>query len=130
MSFHGDILVQAEEMTAAGGAFLAGLLDKNAVGFGGLKPDAEDRDALELCKLHLLPEYHGRGYGKALSLALIETAKQKEARAVTLHVTDTQQAAIGLYAHLGFLRTGKKLYEVETGGGVQRFDTVFMRLDF
>jgi len=129
ISFHGDIVAQAEEMDAAGGAFLAALLGGNTIGFGGLKPDTEDGEALELCKLHLLPEYHGRGYGKALSLALIETAREKSARAVTLHVTATQEAAIGLYERLGFVRTGQKIYQLETGGGAQDFDTVFMRLN-
>lgn len=127
LSFHGDIMAQAEDMTADGGAFLAALLDGRAIGIGGLKPDKED-GVYELCKLHVLKEYHGKGYGKILSWALIDAARAKGAKAVTLHVTATQEAAIGLYEHLGFTRTARKTYDVQIGNTVQSFDTVFMRL--
>jgi len=127
LSFHGDIMVQAADMVAEGGVFLVALLEETPIGLGGLKPEKEG-GAYELCKLHVLKEYHGKGYGKMLSWGLIDAAREKGAEAVTLHVTATQEAAIGLYEHIGFERTDRKTYEVQLGNTIQSFDTVFMRL--
>jgi len=127
MSFHGDIMTQAADMTAEGGVFLVALLEDTPIGIGGLKPQKE-YGIYELCKLHVLGTYHGKGYGKMLSWGLIDAARAKGADAVTLHVTATQEAAIGLYEHIGFERTDRKTYEVQLGNMIQSFDTVFMRL--
>jgi ribosomal protein S18 acetylase RimI-like enzyme len=127
LSFHGDIMAQAADMAAEGGAFLVALLEDMPIGIGGLKPEKED-GVYELCKLHVLKEHHGKGYGKMLSWGLIDAARAKEAVAVTLHVTATQEAAISLYERLGFERTDRKTYDVQIGNTVQSFDTVFMRL--
>jgi len=120
-SFHGDIFARAEKYQNDNGAML-GLFDENGtlLGFGGLKPTENGR--AELCNLHLHPDYQGQGLGKQMALALIDEAKDLGYHTVELHVTVTQDKAIGLYKRLGFIETKRQVYDVEG----QKFDTVFM----
>ncbi|MCK4440756.1 MAG: GNAT family N-acetyltransferase, partial [Sulfurovaceae bacterium] len=85
-----------------------------------------DETTVEMCKLHLYPEFKGQGLGKYLALALIEYAKGLSYIKVNLHVTQTQKEAIGLYKRLGFCAYQQKLCEVERNGKVLKFDTLYM----
>ena len=96
--------------------------DNTLLGFGGLKQKENGR--VELCNLHLHPHQHGKGLGKQIALALIDEARELDYQTVELHVTVTQEAAISLYKRLGFIETGRKVYDVDG----QSFDTVFMEL--
>ncbi|MDE1152134.1 MAG: GNAT family N-acetyltransferase [Micavibrio sp.] len=120
-TFHGDIFARAEKYQNDNGAML-GLFDDNGtlLGFGGIKPTENGR--AELCNLHLHPDYQGQGLGKQMALALIDEAKDLGYHTVELHVTVSQDKAIGLYKHLGFVETKRQVYDVEG----QKFDTVFM----
>ncbi len=119
--FHGDIAERAVKYQNENGAML-GLFDESGtlLGFGGLKP--LENGNVELCNLHLHPDYHGQGLGKNLSLALLDEARELGFDKVELHVTATQDAAIGLYRRLGFTEIKRQVYEIEGG----RYDTVFM----
>ncbi|HYD19567.1 MAG TPA: GNAT family N-acetyltransferase [Patescibacteria group bacterium] len=121
--YHGDIVERAIQYQLSNGAML-GLFAEDGVllGFGGLKQKENGR--VELCNLHLHPHQHGKGLGKQLALALIDEARELEYETIELHVTATQEAAIGLYRRLGFIETHRKVYEVEG----KSFDTVFMEL--
>lgn len=120
---HGDIAERAREYQTTGGEML-GLFthDGKMIGMGGLKP--KDPVRVELCNLHLLPEYQGQGMGKRMAYALIDDAKMFKYDFLELHVTVTQQAAIGLYKRLGFLETKRQTFDVAG----QSFDTVFMEM--
>lgn len=122
-TFHGDIFGRAQRYVSEYGAFL-GLFDEAGVmiGFGGLKQ--KDAGRAELCNLHLDAARQGQGLGKKLTLALLEEARELNYDIVELHVTVTQDKAIGLYKHLGFTETGRKVYDVEG----KSFDTLFMEL--
>lgn len=121
--FHGDIYDRAVKYQQENGAMF-GLFDENGslLGFGGLKQ--KDGGRAELCNLHLHPDYHGKGYGKLLACMLLDEARELKYQVVELHVTVTQEKAIGLYKSLGFKETGRKVYEVEG----QTFDTLFMEM--
>lgn len=121
-AFHGDIYDRAAQYQRSNGAMLGLFQDNALLGFGGLKQKENGR--VELCNLHLHPHQHGKGLGKQLALALIDEARELDYQTVELHVTVTQEAAIGLYKRLGFIETARKVYDVE--GKV--FDTVFMEL--
>lgn len=122
-TFHGDIFGRAQRYVSEYGAFL-GLFDDagKMIGFGGLKQ--KDAGRAELCNLHLDASKQGQGLGKKLTLALLDEARELNYDIVELHVTVTQDKAIGLYKHLGFAETGRKVYDVEG----QSFDTLFMEL--
>lgn len=123
--YHGDIAARAEKYVSENGAML-GLFtaDNELLGFGGLKSTTPGR--VELCNLHLHPQYQGQGLGKRLTLALMDEAQELGYQTVELHVTVTQTAAIGLYKRLGFVETRRQVYHVEG----QTFDTLFMEYVF
>ncbi len=121
LNFHGDIAERADKYQNDNGAML-GLFNEDGtlLGFGGLKQLPNGN--VELCNLHLHPDYHGQGLGKSLSLALIDEARDLGYDKMELHVTATQDAAIGLYRRLGFREVKREVYDVEGG----KYDTVFM----
>lgn len=122
-TFHGDIYDRAVKYQQNNGAMF-GLFDENnkLLGFGGLKQ--KDGGRAELCNLHLHPDYQGQGNGKLLAYMIIDEARDLKYDVLELHVTVTQEKAIGLYKRLGFKETGRKVYDVDG----QRFDTLFMEL--
>lgn len=120
LNHHGDIYDRGVEFRSSGGEILGLYDDGRLIGFGCLKP--EEQNKVELCKLHLDPDYHGQGHGKTLALELITVARGLGFATVTLHVTATQTAAIGLYTRLGFQEVRRQIYDLKG----QVFDTVFM----
>lgn len=53
----------------------------------------------------LLPAYQYKGYGKAMMLAALDAARQREVEQVSLTV-HPQNPAAGMYASCGFVQTG------------------------
>lgn len=122
-SFHEDIAARAHKFQQDRGAML-GLFNTETddlIGFGGLKAENAE-NSCELCTVHLHPAHQGKGLGKRLVQALIARADQMGYQSMTLHVTATQTAALGLYDRLGFERTDRKVYTIENVD----YDTVFM----
>jgi ribosomal protein S18 acetylase RimI-like enzyme len=121
-SFHGDIVERAAKYQSEGGEMLGIFENDRLIGFGGLKHKENGR--VELCNLHLHPDYHGQGLGKRLSYALIDDARELDYETIELHVTVTQDSAIGLYKRLGFVETKRQVYDVAGNS----YDTVFMEM--
>jgi ribosomal protein S18 acetylase RimI-like enzyme len=121
--FHGDIYDRAQKYAADNGEML-GLFSAEGtlLGFGGLKNKGDER--VELCNLHLHPDYHGQGLGKRIAVTLMDDAEKLGYGVMELHVTVTQAAAIALYKNLGFRETKRQVFDVEG----QSFDTVFMEI--
>ncbi len=116
----GDICVA---FRADRGAML-GLFDqRQLIGFGALRHDTEAEDQAELCKLHLHPDYQGQGLGRHLVESLIHKAARLGYKTLTLHVTATQIAALGLYIRIGFKQTHRAVY-IAPDGSV--YDTIYM----
>lgn len=124
LDFHGDIAERADQLNqpGSGGRMIGFFLNEKLVGFGAIRRIPSGN--VELCNLHLRPDCQGRGIGKRLALELIGMAKVMGYKTVELHVTITQQPAIGLYQHLGFTKTGQRVYEISG----ETYDTLFMEL--
>lgn len=120
--FHGDIAARAAQYQNTNGAMLGIFQDDTLVGFGGLKQT--DSHRVELCNLHVHAHQHGKGLGKHLAQILIQDAEELGYDTVELHVTATQNAAIGLYKKLGFAETKREVYVVDGNS----YDTIFMEL--
>jgi ribosomal protein S18 acetylase RimI-like enzyme len=120
---HGSIADRARAYQSSNGEML-GLFtaDGTLIGMGGLKQ--KDAMRVELCNLHLHPDYQGQGLGKRMAAALMEDARELGYETIELHVTITQKAALGLYKKLGFVETKRQVFDVDR----QSFDTVFMEL--
>lgn len=54
----------------------------------------------------VLPQYRGRGIGKALVAAAVQGAKERNCEFITLEVRESNTVAISLYASLGFENVG------------------------
>ena len=82
------------------------------------------REGEVLCYIAVKSGERGRGLGKMLMSALLEKAKEKGARTVTLEVRSDNFPAIGMYTQFGFEVRGirKKYYG-------NKFDALIMTLE-
>ena len=109
---HGlDISYQGIEEELAGlpgkfappdGRLMLAVLSGQTVGCAALRPI--DEQMCELKRMFVLPQFRGRGAGKALALKLIEDAKTIGYQSMRLDTGNFLTAAIRLYEALGFQR--------------------------
>ena len=65
-------------------------------------------DEAHITTVAVQPEYRRRGIGRMLTIALLETAKEKGMACSTLEVRAGNEPAIELYKQLGFVETAKR----------------------
>ena len=70
------------------------------------------RPAVEVSKLYLLPDFHGKGVSTALMDAALATATEWGARCVWLGVNEKNQRAHRFYAKRGFKVNGTKTFQM------------------
>ncbi|MDF1759888.1 MAG: ribosomal protein S18-alanine N-acetyltransferase [Coxiellaceae bacterium] len=90
-------------------------------GFSIIKVVAEEAELLNLC---VDPAVHRQGYGKQLLQYAIDEAHKQLAEHIFLEVRESNEAAKGLYLHMGFSQVGirKQYYPTDDG----REDAVIM----
>lgn len=126
LAFHGCLIAKTRKWREAGGDMLVALDGDALIGMGALAPHAGG--TVELCKLHVSETMHGRGIGRLLCERLIARARDLGFHEIELHVTRTQEAALGLYRKLGFERLKEECFTTTVFGQPAAFDTVYMRL--
>jgi ribosomal-protein-alanine N-acetyltransferase len=94
------ILEEAER-----GYFIAAYVDGVFAGYAGMTCVLDERD---VCNIATVPQFRGMGVGKALTNALIESAKETGASVVMLEVRKSNSAAIALYEKAGFTLVGQR----------------------
>ena len=94
------ILEEAER-----GFFVAAYADGVFAGYAGMLCVLDERD---VCNIATVPAFRGMGVGKALTQALIESAKETGASVIMLEVRKSNAAAISLYEKLGFTLVGER----------------------
>ncbi len=94
------ILEEAER-----GYFIAAYLEGVFAGYAGMTCVLDERD---VCNIATVPQFRGMGVGKALTNALIESAKETGASVVMLEVRKSNSAAIALYEKAGFTLVGQR----------------------
>lgn len=75
------------------------------IGHSILSVAAGESHLLNVC-IH--PDFHGRGYGRALVEYMVDRARAGGARMVFLEVRASNTAAYGLYEALGFNEVGRR----------------------
>lgn len=65
-------------------------------------------DEADLCTIGVLPQYRKKGYGGAIMTALIETAKKRNVKKITLEVSKGNDDAIKMYKSFGFTVVGER----------------------
>lgn len=97
------------------------VLDKQVIGAGGINYFPESQSARLSWDL-LLPEHHGRGYGKALTLYRIKEVRQR--RDVNQLIVRTSQLAYKFYQKMGF-----ELEHVEVDYWAVGYDLYLLRME-
>ncbi|MDF1795823.1 MAG: ribosomal protein S18-alanine N-acetyltransferase [Coxiellaceae bacterium] len=90
-------------------------------GFSIIKVAAEESELLNLC---VDPMVQRQGYGQRLLQYAIDDAQKQRAEQIFLEVRESNQAAKGLYQHMGFSEVGirKQYYPTDDG----REDAIIM----
>lgn len=125
-SYHGSLVERITAWRERGGDVIVAYFGGVLTGLGALAP--HDAGRVELCKLHVDPGHLSRGIGRALCEALIASARRSGFCDLVLHVTVTQERAIGLYESLGFVEHRREPFETVVYGERVVFDTLHMTL--
>ncbi|KAG8453236.1 hypothetical protein GDO86_000025 [Hymenochirus boettgeri] len=92
------------------------------VGTVGAQPSEHNSDEMELRRLRVVQDQRKKGIGKALCLKVIDFARERGYKAVSLETDAVQYAAQNLYEHLGF-----KKYMVQSWKSrIGKYTTLFI----
>jgi len=77
------------------------------VNFGKAQTDFKEDDSIEIERVYVMEEFHGKDVGKKLLDKAIEISREKNAKSVWLGVWEKNYKAIRFYQKNGFLEFGK-----------------------
>jgi len=97
--------------------FYFALQNGNVIGYlklnvGQSQTELKDNKALEIERIYVLKEYHGKNVGQSLYDKAISTAKQKNAEYVWLGVWEENPRAISFYKKNGFVEFDKHIFKL------------------
>lgn len=79
---------------------------------GEAQTEMKDEGALEIERIYVLKEFHGRKVGQILYEKALEVAKQRNADYVWLGVWEENPRAINFYKKNGFVEFGKHIFNL------------------
>ncbi|MNS33176.1 Protease synthase and sporulation negative regulatory protein PAI 1 [compost metagenome] len=82
------------------------------VNFGESQTELKDNKALEIERIYVSKEFHGKSVGQLLYNKAIEVAKQKNAEYVWLGVWEENPRAISFYKKNGFVEFDKHIFRL------------------
>tara|TARA_R110002074_G_scaffold382616_1_gene562356 strand:+ start:1229 stop:1756 length:528 start_codon:yes stop_codon:yes gene_type:complete len=105
------------ELTDKNAEFFFAELDDKVIGylkvnFGQSQTELKDENALEIERIYVLNEFHGKKVGQILYDKAIELAKEKSADYVWLGVWEQNPRAIRFYEKNGFIAFDKHLFKL------------------
>jgi len=105
------------ELNDAQSEFYFATHDNEAIGylklnFGESQTELKDNKALEIERIYVSKEYHGKNVGQLLYNKAIEIAKQKNADYVWLGVWEENPRAIRFYKKNGFVEFDKHIFKL------------------
>ena len=109
--------------------FVAEAADGEVVGFSSLTL-LSDKSGYRHTRENTVivrPDWHGKGVGKALMVALLEDARRLGLRLIIASITSTNEASIGLHHSLGYEVVGELRNSGYKFG--QWLSTTYMQLD-
>lgn len=84
------------------------------INFGASQTELKDNNALEIERIYVLKEFHGKSIGQLLYNKAIQTAKQKNVEYVWLGVWEKNPRAIRFYKKNGFIEFDKHIFRLGT----------------
>ena len=82
------------------------------INFGEAQTELKDSKALEIERIYVSKEFHGKGVGQLLYEKAIQIAKQKDAEYVWLGVWEENPRAISFYMKNGFVEFDKHIFRL------------------
>ena len=107
----------AAELNDKNAEFYFAKLDNTIIGylklnFGPSQTELQDDKALEIERIYVLKEFHGKNVGQILYDKAIQVARQKNADYVWLGVWEENPRAINFYKKNGFVEFDKHLFKL------------------
>lgn len=105
------------ELTNPNSEFYFALFDNKVIGylkinFGQAQTELKDQKALEIERIYVLKEFHGKKVGQILYDAAFDIAKQASANYLWLGVWEENSRAINFYKKNGFVEFDKHIFKL------------------
>lgn len=105
------------ELKDENSGFYFATLDNEVIGylkinFGASQTELKDSKALEIERIYVSKEFHGKSVGQLLYDKAIQIAKQKDAEYVWLGVWEENPRAISFYRKNGFVEFDKHIFKL------------------
>lgn len=105
------------ELNDKNAEFYFATLDKKVIGylklnFGQSQTEIKDDKALEIERIYVLKEFHGKSVGQLLYDKALQIAQQKETDFVWLGVWEENPRAINFYKKNGFVKFDKHIFKL------------------
>lgn len=105
------------ELADPNAEFYFAQLDKKTIGYlkvnvGQSQTEIKDKNALEIERIYVLKEFHGKKVGQILYERAIELAKEKNVEYVWLGVWEQNPRAIRFYEKNGFVAFDKHIFKL------------------
>ena len=118
------------ELTDSNAEFYFAVLEVEVIGylklnFGDSQTELKDNKALEIERIYVSKEFHGKSVGQLLYDKVIEVAKQKNVNYVWLGVWEENPRAISFYKKNGFVEFDKHIFKL---GNDEQID-IMMKLN-
>lgn len=82
------------------------------INIGDLQTEIQDKNTLEIERIYVVQEFHGKNIGKLLFDKAIEIAKEKKVSYVWLGVWEENPRAISFYKKNGFVEFDKHIFKL------------------
>lgn len=117
------------ELNSKNSEFYFAVLDGNIIGYlklnsGQSQTELKDGKALEIERIYVLQEFHGKKVGQLLCEKAIQIARQKNADYVWLGVWEENPRAINFYKKNGFVEFDRHIFKL----GNDRQTDIMMKL--
>ena len=104
-----------EEINNPNSFFYFAMLDEKVIGYlklnmGGSQTELKDNDAIEIERIYVLKDFHGKKVGQLLFDKAIAIAKAQQVAYVWLGVWEENKRAIEFYSKNGFIKFDKHVF--------------------
>jgi len=105
------------ELTDENSEFYFAIFDNEVIGylkinFGASQTELKDNKALEIERIYVSKEFHGKSVGQLLYTKAIEIAKEQNSEYVWLGVWEENHRAIQFYKKNGFVEFDKHIFKL------------------